>query len=400
MLSHEQWLAASAAGLSSEMFPDKLAPIYSVLNGWHAQHDTTLSVPDLANLFFASVSKDKDYYEELFTNLDKLDVSSETSLVLLNSLVRNKKLKELSLAAYEAYEGRLPPEKFDSLVEAYKSLPDAVAQAEEDIYVSDDIELIVEQAYKNPGLVWRLPTMNKMLGSLRDGDFGFIFSRPETGKTTFLASELTFMAEQAEGTVLWLANEEDGKKVMMRLYQAAFGIDLPTVMSDLPGWRKKYRDKFGNNLKLLSRLEFMTKTGVQKLCDKEKPKLLVVDQLSKITGFESDRKDLELGAACEWGRILAKTYCPVVATHQADGTAEGTKWLNMGHVSNAKTAMQADADWILGIGMQHAAGYEYIRYLALSKNKLAGDMGVTDPALRHGKMEVVIKPTIGRYQDL
>lgn len=399
-MSSDQYVVAKQAGLSSHEFPDKLQPVYLVLENHYKTSQESLSIPDLANLFFASVSQDKQFYEELFSNLSSLQVSDQTSLALVHSLVRSRKLKELSLAAYEAYEGRMQGDKFNELVEAFKALPGAnVSDEEDDIYVSDDIEQVVKEAFQTPGLRWRLNTMNKMLGSLRDGDFGFIFARPETGKTTFLASELTFMAEQLVRPCVWLANEEDGRKVMMRLYQAAFGIDLPTLMSDLPGWHKKYKSLYGDKLRLISRLDLMTRNGVEKLIERIDPELVVIDQLSKITGFESDRKDLELGAACEWGRRIAKGGRKVVAVHQADGTAEGVKWLNMNHVSNAKTAMQAEADWILGIGKQNADGYEGIRYLHLSKNKLTGDED-TDPKMRHGKMETLIHPELGRYADL
>ena len=71
----------------------------------------------------------------------------------------------------------------------------------------------------------------------------------------------------------------------------------------------------------------------------------------------------------------------------------------MGHVANAKTAKQAEADWILGIGKQNTDGYENIRYLHLSKNKLLGDED-TDPNLRHGKCEVLLNASIARYGDL
>lgn len=390
------------AELTITEFPKELQTVFSVLKNYVANDPKDLSVDDLANIYFASTNKDKEYYQSLFDGLKELDVSTETSRELLQGILTRAKLKELSLKAYEVYEGNGDLNAFVANYSDYFAnsvLSGHNGEVDNSLFISDDIVQIVDEAFKEPGLRWRLTTMNKMLGSLRFGDFGFIFARPETGKTTFLASELTFMAEQAKGPVLWLANEEDGRKVMLRLYQATFGIDLPTLMSDLPKWRARFQEKYEGRLKVVSDMSVMTKAGVEKLCDKLKPGLLVVDQLSKIGGFSNDRKDLELGAACEWGRGLAKTYAPVVAVHQADGTAEGVQWLNMNHVSNAKTAMQAEADWICGIGCQHKEGYETIRYLHLSKNKLIGDPD-TDPLLRHGKAEVLIEPAIGRYKDL
>lgn len=402
LLKKEEFLNLKDS-LTVALFPKELAPLFLTLVSYYNQEDSLdeLTSDDLANLYFSAYSnKDKSYYEGVFSALKSLESSDTTSKELVKSLIRKNQLKDLSLAAYEVYEGRGSLDDFNELVEAYRAVDEAALDKEEDdCYVSDDIEQVYQQAFAVPGLRWRLNTMNKMLGSLRFGDFGFVFARPETGKTTFLASELTYMAEQANGPVLWLANEEDGLKVMMRLYQAAFGIDNVQLQADLPGWRKKWNDLFQGKLKLVSRMDLMTKTGIERLADKLKPALIVIDQLSKVRGFENDRKDLELGTACEWGRTLAKTYAPTIAVHQASGEGEGEKWLTMNHVANAKTAMQAEADWILGIGCQHKEGYENLRYLHLSKNKLSGDED-TDPNLRHGKCEVLIEPLIGRYKDL
>ena len=71
----------------------------------------------------------------------------------------------------------------------------------------------------------------------------------------------------------------------------------------------------------------------------------------------------------------------------------------MAHVANAKTSKQAEADWILGLGKLNEAGYDNLRYLHRSKNKLWGDED-SDPNLRHDSVECLIEPTIGRFRDL
>jgi len=387
--------------LSVKDLPKEIQPIYSLLYNYHSTNESKadLTVADLGNIVAGVVSKDRDYYLGVVEQLEKLEVSADTTAKLVLRILANKQLNAISLAAHDAKEGRLSIEDAEKLFDQFREFRSTHTVEESFPYISDDLETIIHDVYQTPGLRWRLSTMNRMLGSLRNGDFGFLYARPECGKTTFLASELTYMAEQAKGDVVWLANEEDGKKVMMRLYQATFGIDLVTLMSDIPKWKQLYHEKYNGRLKVISDLSYMTKASVKRLCDHLKPSLLVIDQLSKINGFANDRKDLELGTACEWGRELAKTYCPVVAVHQADGTAEGVKWLSMNHVANAKTAMQAEADWLLGIGKVNDPGYENVRYLSLSKNKLTGDPD-TDPNLRHGKMEVLIDPTRARYKDI
>jgi hypothetical protein len=137
---------------------------------------------------------------------------------------------------------------------------------------------------------------------------------------------------------------------------------------------------------------------IEAVVERERPSLIIMDQIDKIKGFKADREDLELGAIYQWARELAKTYAPVIGVCQASGEAEGVEYLHMGHVANAKTAKQAEADFILGIGKNHNPGSGSIRYFAISKNKLIGDPD-TEPKLRHGRTEVIFKGDIARYQE-
>lgn len=72
--------------------------------------------------------------------------------------------------------------------------------------------------------------------------------------------------------------------------------------------------------------------------------------------------------------------------------------MNMGNVANAKTAKQAEADWILGIGMSYLDPPN-VRGFSICKNKLVGGPE-TVPLLRHGRFEVLIEPEIARYRDI
>lgn len=237
-----------------------------------------------------------------------------------------------------------------------------------------------------------------MLGSLRQGDFGFIFARPETGKTTFLASEVSYFATQTDKPIIWFNNEEQGSKVMLRIYQATLGLTLEELFRDIEGNKRKFYELTKGNIKIYDSGN-ISKTDVEKLCYQLNPSCLIFDQLDKIKGFTNDRDDLKLGAIYQWARELAKQYCPVIGVSQADGTGEGKKWLTMDNVSGAKTSKQAEADFILGIGKTNDEGMEMVRHLHASKNKLIGDRD-TDNELRHGRMDCIIRPEIARYIDI
>lgn len=355
----------------------------------------------MANLFFATRPKDPDYYSTVFSQLEKQDASEATTNKLINAIQQGKLLRELSLSAYDCAEGRKALADVQNTIQSLNALLEGEQKEDEGgefEFVTDDLEILVNDSITQPGLRWRLDTLNKMLGSLRKGDFGFLFARPETGKTTFLASEVTFMAQQAEAPVLWINNEEGGNKVMLRCYQAALGVDMTTLFRDLEGNKRRYHEITKGNLRLFDSAS-IHKSTVERLCRRLKPSLVIFDQIDKIVGFDNDREDLRLGTIYQWARELAKTYCPVIGVCQADGSGEGQKWLTMANVANAKTSKQAEADWILGIGKINESGYDSLRYLHLSKNKLIGDSD-TVPELRHGRREVLIEPEIARYSDI
>lgn len=309
-------------------------------------------------------------------------------------------MRDLALHAYDAAEGS--QEKEQQTYQLWEKLAALDSHSDDSSdnfkFVTDDLDELVNSSVTKNGLRWRLGSLNKALGSLRKGDFGFIFARPETGKTTFLASEGSFMAEQADGPIIHLNNEEQGEKVMLRYYQAALGCTMEQLYSNLDRAKKVFREKTQGKVMLFDQGQIHRK-HVEKLCEKYKPSLVIYDQIDKLAGFDSDREDLRLGSIYQWARELSKSYCPAIGVCQADGSGEGQRWLTMGNVSNAKTSKQAEADWILGIGKSNEPGYEKLRFLHLSKNKLLGDKD-SDHNLRHGKWEVLIVPEIARYQDL
>lgn len=380
-------------------FPRELQGIIRVLDTHHGTVGDDLSVSDLANLYFATRPKDPEFYQEIFKQLLEHDSSPSTTFKLIESIQRGKLLRELSLDAYEVAEGRGDLTKVLSNLERLNNVSQKLEEHNDDFeFVTDDLTKLYNESINTPGLRWRLNTLNKMLGSLRKGDFGFIFARPETGKTTFLASEVTHMAQQTDRPILWLSNEEQGRKVLLRCYQAALGVDLTTLFRDLEGNKTKYAELTHNNIKLHDAGSIHKRT-VENLCKRLKPSLIIFDQIDKIVGFDNDREDLRLGTIYQWARELAKEYAPVIGVCQADGSGEGQKWLTMANVANAKTAKQAEADWIIGIGKQNEVGYDQLRYLHASKNKLTGDKD-SDPNLRHGRMECLIEPETARYKDI
>lgn len=368
-----------------------------MLNNWHTDHTEDLHILDLASLYFAQRPKDKEYWEDVFTSLKDYVPNQEAAESLIESLKQQRILRELSISAYEVAEGKKPYVQVEKLLEALAKKEEK-AQIEETSFVTDDLEILIQNTVQKPGLRWRLDCLNKSLGSLRKGDFGFVFARPETGKTTFLASEVSQMLTQTDKPILWINNEEEGQKVMLRVYQAFFGVTLEQLYGNIGKYRELFKEQSGGRFKLYDSAQ-THKRKVEELSKELSPGLIIFDQIDKVQGFEADREDLLLGSIYQWARELAKQYCPVIGVTQSDGSGEGVRWLTMANVANAKTSKQAEADWILGIGAIHDTGWERVRFLNISKNKLYGDAD-SDPKMRHAKMEAFINAEIAQYEDI
>ena len=370
-----------------------LNPILAVVDSWFTQNSSDLTIEDLANLFYATLPAKPEEYRRVFDIL-AASPPPESVRTLLEALKRARVCQDISVAAFEASTGRKTVQELLELADQLRS----GTEVEKVEFVSDDLNELLKATVQAPGLRWRLQCLNASLGSLRKGDFGFLFARPETGKTTFLASELTYMAEQARGPILWFSNEEQGSKVKIRCYQAALGARLEHLIAAPDRAKAKYEGLTNNRILIYDNAS-ISKHQVQTIVQELNPALVVFDQIDKITGFPADRDDIMYGRIYQWARELAKTYCPVIGVCQASGEAEGVQFLNMAHVANAKTAKQAEADWILGIGKQDNPEFERIRYFSVCKNKLLGDQD-TDPAKRHMRTEVLLKADVARYEDI
>lgn len=369
--------------------------LYNCLKELHDKYNTDITLDDYCLYTLNKYNNsDKEVIEHLLNELKTIKLNEQMVLELLQDMRDKQLAHQLTLTAIGVTEGKRPVQDIHSVLAQF----DKPLEHQEDAFVSDNLQELYDDAVKSKGLRWRLNTLNRMLGSLRRGDFGFIFARPETGKTTFLASEVTHFATQTKSPILWFNNEEAGNKVMLRCYQAMLGITQTQLFGDVDGNTSRFMELGGGRIKIFDSAA-ISKRQVEQLVEQHQPGLVVFDQLDKIKGFDGDRDDLRLGSIYIWAREIAKGYCPVIAVSQADASGEGKKYLTMDNVAGAKTAKQAEADWILGIGKTHNDAEEYTRFLNISKNKLAGDPD-TDPERRHGKAQVIIEPIIARYVDV
>lgn len=343
--------------------------------------------------------KDPSAYEVAFDNLkDALDKPPPIVKDLLGKLIETDyatQIYDVCLKIGTGMGGEL--ESIEPMLNAYKK-EIGTSVEKDDVFVKPSLDYL-SGVVASGGLRWRLKELNVALGPIRKGDFIIVAARPETGKTTFTASEASYMMTQLQPDehVIWINNEEASNKVMMRVIQSFNQVTSSELLSDPTTCESAFIAGGGDRFLILdddSGIKSVTK--IARLFKEYKPGLIIFDQLDKVHGFKQDREDLRIGQLYEWARDVAKDYCPVIAISQVDGTGEGEKWIQMNQLRGSKTDKIGEADAIITIGKSNEPAMDLQRFIHVPKNKLFGGAETLE-AHRHGCFEVEIEPSKARY---
>lgn len=263
--------------------------------------------------------------------------------------------------------------------------------------VTQDLD-ILESFLSTGGLSWRLEELNISCGPINDGDLVLIAARPEVGKTTFLASEASYMVKQLpeDKHVVWFANEESGKRVQFRIIQSVTNRTTAEILSDKAGTMRDFRANGGDRIKLIDNQD-LSFAEIKNILKDFNPGLIIYDQLRNVRGYERAGTDVErLKCLYREARSTAQ-LAPSITVHQARGDGEGELWLHQHQLEGCQTEVQGALDVQIMLGKTHDPSYdENLRGLSVVKNKLTGGAR-TDASKRHGRFEVYIDPDKGRY---
>jgi len=343
--------------------------------------------------------KDPAAYELAFENLEKAMATSKPIVKdILAKLIETDyatQVYDICLKIGTGRGGDLL--SIEELLNSYKKeIGSSVEKSE--VFVSPSLDYL-SSVVASGGLNWRLKELNVALGPIRKGDFIIIAARPETGKTTFVASEASYMMTQLQPDehVVWINNEEASNKVMMRVIQSFHQVTSSELLSKPDEYANAFKVSGGDRFLVLDDDSGIRSANkIATLFKEYKPGLIIFDQLDKVHGFQNDREDLRIGKLYEWARDIAKEYCPVIAISQVDGTGEGEKWIQMNQLRGSKTDKVGEADAIITIGKSNEPGMDLQRYIHVPKNKLFGGSETLE-AHRHGCFEVDIEPARARY---
>lgn len=254
-------------------------------------------------------------------------------------------------------------------------------------WVEDDINDILQEDKDDAGLHWRLECLNTVMRPARPGDFILMAGRPDKGKTTFVASEISYMAAQMDDFygvghgryVIWACNEGPGKRIVQRIYQSALNATMSELiqMSTAGTIKGKYAQAVGalDRIRVVNIHDFYNHE-VEDIFKRCPPGLVILDMVDNIKFGGSalnggQRTDQILEAQYQWARMMAvKHDTPVIATSQISADGDGLQYPTLPMLKDSKTGKQGAADAIITLGAVNDPAYANSRFIGLTKNKL------------------------------
>jgi len=380
--------------------------IMSAMKDWYKSSAPTIDWPSFASWFkivlHAGMKVEQlELYSSIFDRMDGF-IPTGTDLEIVNALISRDFASRISEASGDVADGvSTDLTVVDDLMNDWHVETGHTSKSESKI-VTCDIDEIMETVLPSGGLKWRLPELNLSLGPVRKGDFIIMAARPGAGKTTMLASESTYLAEQMiedDKYVLWFCNEEIGKRVKYKVIQSSLALTDKEMVADRHKAKADYITKLHGDRVVVQ----YDSTWSQAMIEQElRPYeghigLIIFDQLSNFQTSGSNTNEVsQQGKLFAWARGMSR-HAPVITAHQLKGTAQGVIHPDMDQLYGSTTLVQGACDAIVMIGQPTPEHHPSARGLSVPRNKLIGDLK-SEGKFRNAKFEVTLKHEIVRYK--
>ena len=269
----------------------------------------------------------------------------------------------------------------DKLLKGETDLSDEIYQPTASMFAETPMELMP----LFPG------KLNDVTGGIVKGMNMVVFGRSEIGKSGF-AINLSCGWLKKGYRVCYVANEEDIRILFLRhlCRLVEHGISLEDMLTGSPSFTsalEKAHDELGRLL--IKRLNPGTERELLKLIDQFKPDAMIIDQM--LIMQPKTQEGLATTSAM-LRRLGGKTGVTMVPLTQADEASVGRTRLGQHNIYMSKTAVQGDADILVGLGADE--GYIAMNKLHINvvKDKVPGG--------GHDNFPVTIDRSIGKLISL
>ena len=396
LLLEKDFYEENKGRISKSMFTNGTGKLYETITKAHSDSESNISIDELATLHTkvynpALTRVAKENFYSLLEEIKKEKPNKKIAKTILEAMHKQDIARRIAVVATGVYnnteEGNF--NDIQSLIDELKGI-----SKEEYDTVTDDVIKLIEALKDNTKWKFNLTDLRNKVNGIGEGNLIIIFARPESGKTAFwvnlVAGRNGFATQGAK--ICALINEEPAIRTQMRLINAYTGMTFAEI-KDNPQKAGDLWSQIKNQIRILDTVDW-TLEKIDSYVAKEKPDILIIDQLDKVhIGGTFARGDEKLRAIYTGAREIAKRRdCSLIGISQASADASG-KWdMTFDMMENSKTGKAAEADVIIGVGYKPNSDYsnDNDRSLSVSKNKITG---------WHGKIMVKIVPELSRYRD-
>lgn len=247
-------------------------------------------------------------------------------------------------------------------------------------YIDAPIEEILQDFENDRGLKMVTEALRGSVGGLQGGDSVAVAGRPDKGKTSLLAANLTNFAPQLADMgwsgrpMLWLNNEGSGRRIIPRIYQAALGITFEEMveMSNAGTLVSAYNKAMHGETIKVKDMHGATLGQLEQVIEDMKPCVVVFDMLAnfRMSAIGGGNKTDVLEQAWQEVREMAVRH-DFVAMPTVQISADGDDQLFPPYsaLKDSKTGIQGATDVILMMGALNAHDMSTLRGFSTPKNK-------------------------------
>ena len=395
-----EFFALNKSNLSAKLFEEELRDIYECIDEGHQNYEQDLTIDDVEAIWVknnpVATRSEKDTMSDLFTVIQKEEPLSEgVASDLIKELWKRHVGHKIANMGIELTEG--VPDAMSRLTSLLDNVREGVMPNDFGDTTTKDIQELLRMTSDDARWKFNLATLSRNVYGIGPAEFATIFALPETGKSAFAISIVCgpggFCEQGAK--VLYLGNEEETKRTMLRAMQAWSGMTREEIVADPRSATNRFT-AIEDRLEMKDIQEWDLQK-IESYIEHMEADVVVIDQGDKVhiggTFSASHERLRELYRSL---RELAKRrQCAVITVSQASNEARGRTRLSGFDMEGSKIGKMAELDLCIGIG-KHEAGDvddtdpDNTRYLTVSKNKLSG---------WHGTVICNIEPQISRYVE-
>ena len=399
LLSREFYIE-NKSSLSPKLFEEELKEVFQSISEGHEKYEHDLKINDVQAIWLknnpVATRSEKDIISDLLQGIEREEpLSNGVASDYLKELWKRHVGHKIANMGIELTEG--VPDAMSRLTSLLENVREGVMPSDFGDATTKDIEELLRMTSDDARWKFNINTLSRHIYGIGPAEFGTIFALPETGKSAFAISIVCgpggFCEQGAK--VLYLGNEEETKRTMLRAMQAWGGMTREEIVADPRSAKNKFT-AIEDRLEMKDIQEWDLQK-IESYIEHMNADVVVIDQGDKVhingTFSASHERLRELYRSL---RELAKRQkCAVITVSQASNDARGRTRLSGFDMEGSKIGKMAELDLCIGIG-KHEAGDvddtdpDNTRYLTVSKNKLSG---------WHGTVICNLQPAISRYVE-